>query len=506
MRKIFLALIIGCSLLQIAKGQTSAKVVEDYHKEKIHFFADWWQNPAMRFAYPVQQFTDVSLNYQQKDNEAFAIQKGSDLNAFTFRANSFFRDTTQLYYGKAAYNKWNIEGYKWNTVADVDLLQPYIVADTIGGKMYNEQYAFAGGYARRFSKISVGAFASYRAMTAYKKKDPRPKSTVSHLKVNLGGTWAMSAKYTLGTSLLFNKYTQDHHISIFKDGSGAMLYYLRGLGIADERFSTGITDKSGSSNKYRQKGYGATVSLFPAKQRGFLGTLSVRTKDLELLKEKGPIMQKISTLQTNFVKGNLGYKFNIKTIGCIAKIYGHYGEQSGKEYIYRTNSTVLSIVEKYKSSNYIAGFEALGAYDWENVKSLTKLSVAYNSQEERYGNTKKLTSSTKDVGNFSINLQENLLWHFEKSTFFTKVGLGYRHNLNKNLRTGTLTADRAKATLVLPDYLFETNSCLAGQLSLRYDYQLNETFCIYGKGLYNYANYEDLGSRQHYQITVGLAF
>lgn len=506
MRKICLAVLIVISFLPKAKGQTSIKVVEDYHKDKIAFFEDWWQNPAMRFAFPIQQFTDVSLNYRQENNEAFATQKGADLNVFTFRANSFFRDTTQLYYGKAMYSKWNVEGYNWNTIADVDLLQPYIVADTIGGKMYNEKYIFAGGYARRFSKFSLGALASFRAMTSYKKKDPRPENTVSDLHLNLGAAWEMSNTYSLGVTFLFKKYTQDNKISIFKDGSGTMLYYLRGLGIADEHFSTVITYNSSPSNKYKLNDYGILLSLFPTEESACLAMLSYEKKDLGFLYQKGTIWQDISDLQTNLAKGSFGYRFQVNDVGFLTKIYGQYGNQIGTEYIYKMNGLLLSTAEKYKNTNYLGGFEVLGTYAWKNVNSLTKLNVAYSSQEERYGNAKKITSSAKDVGNITLNLQENLLWNFEKSAFLAKVALGYRHNLNKDLRAGTLTADGARANLIQPNYLFEISDYFAGQLTLRYDYQLNEKFRIYGKGMCYYANYDDLGNRQYFQIAIGVSF
>ncbi len=506
MRNLFPIVLICLGFSFMVRGQETKKPVEDHHREEIAFFTDWWQNPAMRFSYPLQQFTDVSVSFLQKDNEAFATQKGSDVNKFKFRANSFSKDTTQLYYGKAIYGKWNDGGYKWNTVADVGTLQPYIIADTIGGKMYNEKYFFSGGYAKRFSKISLGAFTSYRAMTAYKKKDPRPNNTVSDLNVRLGSAWEMSTKYTLGLDIHFNKYQQDQHIAVYRDGGGAMLYYLRGLGVADERFSTVITDNSSSSNKYKQNNYGATLSLFPKRQKGFLSTVSFSKIDLELFKYLGKILLNISDLKTNLTKASLGYKFNVKNVGCLLKVYGQYREQKGKEYIYRQNSTLLSTAEKYKNTVYVGGMEALGSYQWKNTNSLTRLNIAYSDQEERYTGLRSITSSAKDVGNITIRLQENLLWDLGKNSLLTKFGVGYRHNLEKDLKTGSLTAERARETLVVPDYLFETSDFVSGQFTLRYDYQLTHKYGVYGKGIYQYAKYQELGNRQQYQIAVGLAF
>ncbi len=148
----------------------------------------------------------------------------------------------------------------------------------------------------------------------------------------------------------------------------------------------------------------------------------------------------------------------------------------------------------------------MGRYQWKDINSLTFFNVAYCNQEERYSGVRNSTSSAKDVGNIVLKLQENLLWNFEKSTLLTKFAIGYRHNLRKDLKTGSLTADRAKETLVMPDYLFATSNYMLGNFTLRYDYKLTEKYAIYGKGSCQYANYQDLGNRQYYQIAVGLAF
>lgn len=506
MRKLIAILPFFLCFSFFLKGQQVQPVVEDFHKEKIGFFADWWQNPAMRFYFPIEQFTDVSVNFSEKDHKAFATQEGADSNGFLFRANSFFKDRKQLYYGKATYSKINKENYKWNTVADVNLLQPYIVADTTGGKMYAEHYFFAGGYARRFAKINIGAFASYRAATAYKKKDPRPNNTVSDLRFNLGTAWTMSSKYTLGFDFDLNKYQQDQGIKIYQEGGGAALFYLRGLGVADERFSTVITDKSGVGNKYKKHTYGLNLTLFPVARNGFLVTFSGIKEHLRLLKYRGSLLQDVSALKTQELKSAVGYKFRVKNADWLVKAYGQYKEQKGKEYIYRQNGTLLSTTEKYKKENYVGGLESLLTYKWESIYTITQFEVSYTNTKEQYAGLKEITSSIKKKADMTFNLQENLLWNFEKSSLLVKIGTSYRHSLSKTLKTGILTAKGAKETLLTPDYLFETSNYIAGQLGLRYDYKLTEKYSIYGKTVCQYARYKEIGNRKEYKLSIGMAF
>lgn len=503
MYKKLLSVLLCLSLLTIVKGQAK-RIVEDYYKEEINFFSEWWHNPAMRFASPHHQFTDVSFNYSQEDNEAFAVQKGSEISTFKFRANSFFRDANKLYYGKAAYNKWDIEGSKWNSSSDIDLIYPYIVADDARVKVANEQYSLAGGYAQRFGKINLGASASYRAMTAYKRKDPRPKNTIYDLSFRLGGTYQLSNKYLLGSSLYFNKYQQRQSIRVYAKANEPNLYYLRGIGITFDGFD--ITVKNGSvfGNEYIQNTYAVRLSLLPLDKKGVFATTYFSKKQLNLCESEEPLRE-IITMNINTATANLGYGNKTLNMEYFVKLYGKYKQAKSKEYTYQVK--ILSqVLEKYTNMNYVAGLEALATYHLGNTKSLSNFDISYNRNNERYIDAQQRYCASKEINNLKGNIQQSFLWNFKKSSFLTKIGASYRHNLKKKLKTSDLTHSDIRETLVEPDFRFYTTNAIGGKLTLRYDYQLHKEFSIYGKTKYRYANYKNIGNRQYGEVTLGLTF
>ena len=50
-------------------------------------------------------------------------------------------------WGNTSYNNGLKNNIKWSSTSDFLLLYPYVMADTIGGNLYNERYIFSGGCA-----------------------------------------------------------------------------------------------------------------------------------------------------------------------------------------------------------------------------------------------------------------------------------------------------------------------------------------------------------------------
>lgn len=67
----------------------------------------------------------------------------------------------------------------WNSSSDYDLLNPYILADTLGGDTHCERYGFQGGYAVSKGKFQLGIEAIFRAEHEYRNVDPRMRGIVT---------------------------------------------------------------------------------------------------------------------------------------------------------------------------------------------------------------------------------------------------------------------------------------------------------------------------------------
>lgn len=492
----------------MCKGQDLQAAVEDYHTEEILFFTDIWHNPTMRFSYPLQQTTDVSLTMGNTKNDAQAVQLGSKSNQFRFRANSFFRDKEKqyLYYGKATYSKGKEKDFRWNTLTDVALLQPYIVADTIGGEMDKEQYFFSGGYAKKLGKITLGGFGSYRAETAYKTLDPRPNNTVSDMNITLGSSIAITTNYQLGWDISYNRYQQNQNLGIYKDGGGAAIFFLRGFGVADEYFTGKITDKSSVANKYKIDSYRTGLSLYPQRNKGWFAAVSYQLFDFRLLSVDKQYND-VSTFDSYSGKLQIGYKFQVKDRNWAAKGIGLYQQKDGTEYSYNFNNELLNTAPKYKEEKQVAEVEAMGeVVKTEKLKSYFLLGINYERKDISYMGIGRKAVNSEEYSNVTSSVAKIFQWSFPKSFFLVKLNAAYRFNVDEKLQAGTLVAKTAMETLVVPDHKFYTADCLRGSLLLRYDYSLKNAYRIYAKGEFNYTNYSSIGKNTALFFSLGLAF
>lgn len=105
---------------------------------------------------------------------------------------------------------------EWNENADFELLYPYVWADSVGGNLISERYAFAGGFAREFGRVAWGIYADYRAEIEYRTVDPRPKSVVSDLNLSTGATLSLGECYRLGTSVNLRVYRQKSSMTFMR--------------------------------------------------------------------------------------------------------------------------------------------------------------------------------------------------------------------------------------------------------------------------------------------------
>jgi hypothetical protein len=479
----------------------------DYQKEQINFFSSWWHNPAMRFYYPIDKITDVSFSETITNNNIYNIQEGNKSHHFLFTANSFTKEDKQLFYGMATYNKGVQENINWNTLTDINRLYPYIVADTISDKMYKEQYDFAGGYAHKYNKLTLGAFVSYTASTAYDRHDPRPQNTVSDLKVTMGASYPIGSKYKVGFNLYFDKYQQDQSLRIYKEGGSAKIFYLRGLGVADEQFSTVITKTAGGAdNTYKQKKYGGTISLYPEANSGIFLALSAATSNLELI--SGNRNTTICMLDNNTSTVELGYKINRN---YNVKLLGEYQQKEGAEYIYTFSGSLLNKAIKYKNKEYLVGVSVSGKINWaDNIKGNFVTNFSWNSTDEKYMKIGNTAINTKKIENISFDLVKNVLQQFNRSHLLLKIEANYSHNLNKKLNVGKLAAPEIIENLVEPNFLYQSANIVSGNLLLRYDYYINKKYAVYVKGNYRYTRFpkldSDINTNKLYGMGLGLTF
>ncbi len=113
---------------------------------------------------------------------------------------------------------------------------PYITADSIGGDLSTEEYAFGGGYARRLGRFAVALRGDYRAGQEYRQVDPRPHNVVSDFTLRFGGgiEWQ---RHTLLADFAWRLYKQNQRISFQNETNIVRELFMTGLGSYLPRYS-----------------------------------------------------------------------------------------------------------------------------------------------------------------------------------------------------------------------------------------------------------------------------
>jgi len=216
---------------------------------------------------PLPTLVDASLGFQYRDEEVPSVlQEGDGLLEGAFRAQAFRRlsedDAVQ---GGASYRRGVRRNVRWNNTSDFDLLFPYVTADSVGGDLQTETYAFYGKYARRAGQFFWGAEGDYRACHEYRTVDPRPRNITSDFTVHLTGGLVLGC-YAADLSAAYRRYHQQQSVEYVNPlGAKAPQLHLTGLGSHYARFQG-----SGAylNTRYRGNGYSLSAGVRPVGTGG----------------------------------------------------------------------------------------------------------------------------------------------------------------------------------------------------------------------------------------------
>lgn len=204
--------------------------------------------------------TSVQLLYKD-ESDATVPQEGDGLLQGAFNAESFVRlNGRSVVTGNVSYQRGTRRNVIWNESSDYELLRPYVLADSVGGDLQREQYAFRGGWAAVVGNTRFGIEGSYRALHEYRNVDPRPRNISSdlHAKVSAGrNIGAIGLDLACG----YRKYSQSESVVFLNQkGANTSIFHMTGLGSHYSRFEgTGTFSNTG----YRGNGFEACLLAYP---------------------------------------------------------------------------------------------------------------------------------------------------------------------------------------------------------------------------------------------------
>lgn len=237
------------------------------------------------------QYTDISILYTPwltgttvqagynwaKEKNAVMTQNGDGLSLGEFRASSLKKlGDRAAAEGGVSYQRGVKRNVLWNSTSDFELLYPYIMADTVGGNLQKEQYAFYGRYAAGIgSDWKYGLSGSYRALHEYRQTDPRPRNITSDLSVGTSAGRQVGSGHVLSIQAGYRRYHQLQAVAFMSPrGANTAEFHMTGLASDYGRF-TGTGDFT--NLRYRGSGFSLAALLQPHGLNGLSAGISYKS-------------------------------------------------------------------------------------------------------------------------------------------------------------------------------------------------------------------------------------
>ena len=325
-----------------------------------------WQNPALHGKAFKSSLTQLYVAADwQKQSEAFVQEKGKGFLLPAAHADTYLRLSEHAtVWGHASYLNGKHYDICWNSTSDYDLLQPHILADSVGGDTDFERYVFEGGYATQLKQWLLGAEMLFRADHEYRDIDPRMRGIVNELTIRLGaGREAMG--YHWAAALEGNVYKQSNSVDFYRELGVSPEYQMTGLGTEYARFS-------GDKRRLHYEGGGARLLLdaVPVGERGLYAHL-----DLNEHRYHRQIIENytlpLTDLYSQGLNAVVGWK---KAAGSQMAVYAtlDYEKRSGDERIIGTSASSafpeLGVLTMYRNKRLNTSLTALyGTAGWQAV-------------------------------------------------------------------------------------------------------------------------------------------
>ena len=264
---LFLAVVTATDVMMAQEADSVAGVmrrVERNAKETERLLTQAWNNPAIMQLWRDYSISEVKVGYTSRnENNVIDIQRGDKDNTLLFDARTYMKHRNSTLWGEAYYHNGRIKGINWNETSEPQVVQPYLLADSVGGTMNVERYSFMGGWARYDGKLAVGASMGYTAGLYYRNVDPRPRNVTANLDVQAGIGYNVWRDYVLAASLNYKKYKQTNNVAFYSELGNDKIFHLLGFANDYSRFAgTGI------QTYYNGNRIGATLNFHPATGKG----------------------------------------------------------------------------------------------------------------------------------------------------------------------------------------------------------------------------------------------
>lgn len=469
------------------------------------FISFIYANPATHYDAYKQELTELSVSISDtRMDKPVLQQEGRGYTNKAFDASSFIKlSPTSRVWGEVNYVNGIKRGVKWNESADYTLVYPYVMGDSVGGKLNCEEYYFLGGYAHQSTRMGWGIQSSYRALLEYRNVDPRPRNITSDLWINAGVSYLINTRYQLGTMLLLNKYKQTNDVQFLSELGKSQVYHFTGLGMDYNRFLG-----TNTSAYYNGGTYGVSLSLSPAdKGDGFYSSMTYRCFSFEKILS-GLNELPLAQLNEHSFSSQVAYRKHFSHSDWGVKSTLDYKNRIGTENLFGdASATIYPQIGSVEQFTDRVLRTSLSFYYATTLQSNSKLlimpSLSYNDKTVNYKYPKLWLSRS--------SVETNLLTEYSSRFTNSFLRLMVEGNYNNVLQTEMNIFNLGQGKLAVKEMMnsnwaFFSSNHFKLSLQPRYDLSLSGSKAIFVRAKWERNWYHSLQSFNSFELGCGITF
>lgn len=478
------------------------QALEEQFSPRRQMLSPLYAHPAVHATAQRHDFSQAGLGYRlRRDDQPDLMATGDGLDYGFFAAESFRRlSPHSTVWGKACYRRGSVRNVKWNSSSDLELIYPYITADSTGGDLTSERYTFGGGYGRQHRKWTWALGADIIASHEYRDVDPRPRNITTELLFN-AGAGLHTGRYLTALSLKVQVYKQRGDVDFYNPLGVKSEYHLSGLGTHFSRFS-GVD----AGSHYRGSGYTLDVTFTPHDGgEGWFAAAGYEHRTVEkiLIAFNNLPLQRIDprTLTAHIGHTAVGNRLHW---GVGAHLRYHY--RPGTESIVGEKiSNIYAVVGHLKMYEYSSLSARLDAYighrdsrrEW-NISPW----VDYRRQTEDY----LYPSQNREVGHLSGGVDGSFSLKRPHMYLRFEAGGGYRAAMNPHLLLPVADLHPSLVKMVRHDYQRLQLDAVLLHCHLRADHTLGRRLNLFAEAGYHFRRFADSTLSHAAELQVGITF
>ncbi len=428
----------------------------------------------------------LNANYKYEDGKYKRVQRGDQINQFSFNTLSYSKIKNVNVFGGFNYERSTEKGLNYSMVNDPFRLTPYQLVDVIGNDAYDREFfSAAGGISTSLNdKLTFGLAMDFRVGLSVQDRDPRPINKVFNMTVSPGIIYSMG-KIKLGFNMLYKYYNEEIEVKIIREDTDAVFFSTHGLGLA-------ISHEAKSINRLQMRntgGFDFQLAYSGSKLKTLFGSRFLYYKETNGDGRKASDASWSSMKDDSKLKGIQFDFYNSTTITGEDNIQYFGGEfnlntMTGIEtiqHLERTDGTDMDNWVTYADEEKYEGKDLKIKINYEYLKLINETQrnfslkgfVSYHDFSENY----HIPMQTQSFKNLKMGVGVDKSFQDEKSIFTLGFGVDYKINLDGELNLSDYTILAKK--ILVPDYEFLTDDYLVLKFGFAFEIPMEKIFDRY---------------------------